>query len=1006
MDENNNQEMQETLRQLKEGFDTLTSTLTGVTEGLKKSAEQTGKANERQEKADVERFGYTKDSTGKLKTLADQRNEIEAQYAAQVKKALGEEAGNAKLRHDLITKELGDLAKLVDANGKLNESAIKLRAEQTTSTELLKKQIQTQLDLQKVEVEKQNLQKKEVQDLVKKEAAEKKQSDRQKKSLDDFEKMVKSPGSTFDDISQKNQSLSDISGNLTNSLLKMNEGSIGVTIGLRLLGATADLAGAALKGVTAGFTTMAKSIYDGERGMKVGAKGVTAFTEELNKGVQSFGSFLVGIGSASVALSILAAPFTGGLSLLGLGLGAAAIALGTTAKVAGDFAVTLAKLNELAAEQNDKLYESFQELGKASMTGAGGMTELYKNLQNANMTVKEFDKFRGILQSAGKDMKMFGITAAEGIKTFAETTGTLVKSSLGRTFELMGISQAEQAAHAEKYMAQQTRFGLMQGKTINDLAKGAGKYIEELDKLATLTGATRQEQEEARNAVMAIEELRAAMIDAERQGDTARLEELKRAADMAEQLQAAGLSRQATGTAQYFAAGKAVISQESVEALQTLSGTFEKIEKNIGTNATRTVDAAKEVYEQAGKYASVRKIGGTTEGLYGDSYGKTADFYKRVSPEAIAQAEAAAKKEGKTFDLDAFLLEQRRATDKRTTEQVDLTRDQQQLALKMDQIAFKYTDAAGVNKLAADKFKEAVDELENFLNGKKGTASAPPARAPSVGAPMASTGGGAATGNVNMSRQGKRGAAPAESAGGGRGSVNPKSVGSTGTLSSAELTFDDIVKFTGGTGSRDHFAKLDPSVSDAFQQMAKEYYDATGEKLQINSSFRSIEEQANVNSGGNPKAAPGKSKHNVGRALDLNSFDVQMLQKLDLLSKYGFNTIPNDPPHIEMGARTGGLFDGPSSGYKVELHGREAVVPLPNPNSIINVEDTAVSKKSLASVTPSAAQQTGSSPANTDDLSNIFATMMAMMEDKFDSLINKMGDSNDIQDRILKNSMA
>jgi len=1027
MDENNNQEMQETLRQLKEGFDSLTSTLTGVTDSLKKSAEQTAKANERQEKADVERFGYTKDENGKLKTLADQRNEVEAQYAAQVKKSLGEEAGNAKLRGDLIAKELGELAKLVDANGKLNDTAIRLRAEQTSSAELLKKQIQLQLELQKLDVDSQNLKKKEVQELIKKEADNKRQADKQKKSLDDFTKMIESPGSAFNDLAKKNQSLGDITNNAKDGLLKMHEGSLLATTGIMAVTATFSALGSVATGLVSGFMAMNNAIWDGERGQKVAAKGVTALADEYDKAAKTFGGMIVQVGAATVAFGLLGGP----IGLVGMALGGLAVLLGTLVKSSGDAAKELAKLNERAAQLNDDLFAGFQELGRASMTGARGMDELKDNLHAANMTVKDFEKFKGILQSAGKDMKMFGITAAEGVKTFAETTGSLVKSSLGRTFELMGISQAEQAAHAERYMAQQTRFGLMQGKTVSDLAKGAGKYIEELDKLATLTGATRQEQEEARNAVMAIEELRAAMIDAERQGDTARLEELKRAADMAEQLQAAGLSRQATGTAQYFAAGNAITSQESAEAAQTLAGTFEKIQKNLGTAAERTVGAAKEVYEQAGKYASVRKIGGTTEGLYGDSYGKTADFYKRVSPEAIAAEREKAEKAGKKFDLDAFLLEQRKATDKKTTEQIDLTREQQQYAIKLDNVADEFGKATNINKKAADAFKAAVDTFEKILNGEKGKTATGPSEVAKAEEKATKTMAEAqkVIADPNASKQDKLKAAQAAF-------VARKNASE---LASGErLGAPPPVTTKEAQTNRSAAAATDPRRVDAKKISQSDLVDmglrikkgdVHGENNEIDPRLLDLAHNVQSSlpnfayfSGFNDKyhqERASSSSHTKGLAMDfvLTSKPTPEEGKeiVDWLLANGASQAIdeyNNPSskstaghiHAQLKAMHGGMFDGPPSGYQVELHNREAVVSLPNPgDKIMKVDENEVKKSPIdtAMISPS---DIGAKAPIQD--SRILEDMYAMMEEKMSELINKIIDSNDIQDRILKNSMT
>ena len=60
------------------------------------------------------------------------------------------------------------------------------------------------------------------------------------------------------------------------------------------------------------------------------------------------------------------------------------------------------------------------------------------------LTVAEFDKFKTVITANAKEMKMFGSTAAEGVKTFAKVSGELYKSEMGKTLELMGITAEEQ----------------------------------------------------------------------------------------------------------------------------------------------------------------------------------------------------------------------------------------------------------------------------------------------------------------------------------------------------------------------------------------------------------------------------------------------------------------------------------------------------------------------------------------------------------------------------------
>jgi hypothetical protein len=146
--------------------------------------------------------------------------------------------------------------------------------------------------------------------------------------------------------------------------------------------------------------------------------------------------------------------------------------------------------------------------------------------------------------------------------------------------------------------------------------------------------------------------------------------------------------------------------------------------------------------------------------------------------------------------------------------------------------------------------------------------------------------------------------------------------------STVASAFKDMIKFGSNTGDEQHFNQLDPSVRSRFTQMAAEYNQQTGKSLQVNSAFRSPQEQADVNPGTNPKALPGRSLHNVGRAVDINSGQVTELASAGLLSKYGFSPLPGDPPHIQSldsggdipsgqlaiaGERGGELITGPAS---------------------------------------------------------------------------------------------
>ena len=165
---------------------------------------------------------------------------------------------------------------------------------------------------------------------------------------------------------------------------------------------------------------------------------------------------------------------------------------------------------------------------------------------------------------------------------------------------------------------------------------------------------------------------------------------------------------------------------------------------------------------------------------------------------------------------------------------------------------------------------------------------------------------------------------------------------------------------------------LEPGVQKRLAGMASEYFNTTGQKIQVNTAYRDSKEQAELfKKYGSPRAAPpGRSKHEVGLAFDINSADANKAVGLGLFEKFGFaRPVSAEAWHIEAkearggspdnpaapgkgvmvagaggkatspdtgkpSAKDGGIVKGPMSGFDAELHGTEAVVPLPGGKNI------------------------------------------------------------------------
>jgi hypothetical protein len=147
--------------------------------------------------------------------------------------------------------------------------------------------------------------------------------------------------------------------------------------------------------------------------------------------------------------------------------------------------------------------------------------------------------------------------------------------------------------------------------------------------------------------------------------------------------------------------------------------------------------------------------------------------------------------------------------------------------------------------------------------------------------------------------------------------------------------------------------------------------------------------------GGRPSA------HNVGNAIDAGQQAVDINNKIKLKDfglVWGGTFKDADPVHIQMGsnlsAATGGITNGPKSGYPATLHGNEIITPL-SPNSILE----------QLGKTPATTDIAGSSSSSTSntikEIYSMNTEIMELLAGKLDTMISKLSDSNDTQSKLL-----
>jgi hypothetical protein len=216
----------------------------------------------------------------------------------------------------------------------------------------------------------------------------------------------------------------------------------------------------------------------------------------------------------------------------------------------------------------------------------------------------------------------------------------------------------------------------------------------------------------------------------------------------------------------------------------------------------------------------------------------------------------------------------------------------------------------------------------------------------------------------------------------------------------------ELLQFTGASGSASAFEGLNSRLKDSVLAAAEEYHAATGNRMQVNSAKRDPADQerlwndsvARGTPGQGPTgmavAPPGHSPHEKGLAIDIQNYNdpiaVAAMNRQGLKQK-----VPGDPVHFSFA--DGGIASGPFSGYMAELHGPEAVVPLPDGKTIpVRIEGEPGSNKSSADMSAMMNQFKSSMESMINQMNN--RDLLNMM----DEMVRAQKASNSIQEKLLR----
>jgi len=618
------------------------------------------------------------------------------------------------------------------------------------------------------------------------------------------------------------------------------------------------------------------------KGMKDATVGIRGYTASLQASMAQLGTSMKQLGAGIYKNTQGVGQFGGAIESGADAVSAYTKKFGPAGQAVGLFTQALAKYVAASLKMSDQLFDSYTKISRAGVVGAGAMSEVYDSLRDFGYTMEGLENLGNLLGRNSKNFGLFFQSALQGSRAFGQVASQIQNSDLRQQFFQLGMSVDDINDGIAGYVAQQGKLGQIQGKSVDQLAKGSEAYIKELDILTKLTGMTRQEQEDAREQALQIEAFYAGLADL----GEAQQEEALKAFTM---MYAKGGPKAAAEMASQF---NGVITAASDMFLTTGGASMQAFSKEFFARGGTAAQSAQMIKDSISP--DMAKI---TQDLnkMGVSLGLNFRTIQNLTKDGMVPLEKLAK------ELTDEQFKQLTGMDKATAAQAGARDSQIKTAQNLQDFVRM---GVGPATAALEIFTQAVEYLTSFIPGfesKKTVAT----RAEAVRTTTASASGTDTSGSM-------------------AGIDVPGGAGGVGAqLTPDEMGLKGLPLKKGATSGGEH--------TEALAGLAQRIHKELGGELVYFSGF---------NDG---YARDKNSKHPSGQALDFTIKDAAQSARIAELVRRmpGVGYVQDEylnPSsrssgnhiHAEVSAANGAILSGPASGYQPNLtmHGTEAVVPL------------------------------------------------------------------------------
>ena len=730
---------------------------------------------------------------------------------------------------------------------------------------------------------------------------------------------------------------------------------------------------------------------------------------------------------------------------------------GPLGKIVGMLVNVMGTLVGESLRQNDALVKTYQSLSKIGQIDSTNLQELLNDLQKTGLSVQEVDKYVAAISKVSPELANLSSTVGQGRKIFAEVFGQTLKNGTQKELFRLGYTMEEAVNATGSFIASLSLAGNTSKRTTADLNKDTMNYLRNLSELSALTGKSRDDADKARRKQE--EDLAFQMYL-----NTLETEEKEKA-----RLQVMAYSLRygedyATGAKSIIRTGGAIVDEFGAKILQTvgpqgIAGMVDFSKQKFVSNEAMVDGLLKNLKDSADLVMPKFQQFSTQIAYAGNEFGKEFGLINEVYTGAIAmqskkdtfladlrekllkkesgnrielfgkqeQAERATRSALEQFnytlgnittpiivgfgevvkqfslqiaktlkwfggpDLTGMFKTFETITDVKETlqeeeaKQLKLTKERSDLEKELIELTAKKIEAdkkakekpGGYNARMASNYQSDIDKNQERLKKIKeeqqiSKYTAGQARVAAVGI----------TNNVPTkiatSEEGKQ--------------KNP--------LEGLNVKQGDVHR----EGS-----ELNPKIIELARKIQGEvggfnYFSSFNDKYH--------------------KTEKPNSKHVEGKALDFTLKEWPSIETGKALKKYIEEIMPgvivddeyNNPSkksvgkghiHAELGARTGGFFKGPESGYPVQLHGKEAVVPISVLKNFLDFyKEQNTTKEADNSITKQPLSELTNSMKESSNDNSMLRELISTLSSKLDDFISEQRRSSDISAEILTYTKA